>query len=369
MVHNERSRQVILHPRTALAAVICVALGIPGVASASQKTVFMGPPQKTAKALQKFGAEANDFFPTGVRIHAGDTVKFVPLGFHTIDFAAKGQKLVPIVAPTGKKVTGIADAANVPFWFNDKVDALSLNPALLTSNKFGKTVTFATGKRLESGIATQNKPKPMVVKFTKAGTFTFRCDVHPLMKGTVRVVAAGKSVPSAKADAKTLAKKEADALKSGKGLSATATPQPNTVQVGLETGKSHVTFFGFAPDKLTVPHGTVVTFKMGAKSELHTATTGPGNPDKEPKSYLGLIANSIDGPAADARIFYPSDPPGFVAGLTPSFHGNGFWSSGALDLDSATPQPTANVVRFDGPGTYEIYCMIHPFMHGTVTVT
>jgi plastocyanin len=369
MVHYERSRQVILHPRTALAAVVSVAL-IPSVAQASTKTVYMGAPPAAGKTLERsYNAEANDFFPTGVRIHVGDKVKFVPTSFHTIDFTAKGQKLIPVVAPTGKKVTGVLDAANAPFWFNDKVDALGLNGALLSVNLFGKSVTFAKGKRLESGLPVQNKPKPITVKFTKAGKFTFHCDVHPLMKGTVRVVAAGKPVPSAKADAKTLATKVAGALKSGKALSATATSEPNTVQVGLETGSSHVSFFGFAPANLTVAHGTTVTFKMGAKSELHTATTGPGDPEKDPKSYLGVIANSLQGPSPDARVFYPSDPPGAVAGLTPSFHGNGFWSSGAMDLDSASPQPALNAVRFDGPGTYQFYCMIHPFMHGTITVT
>jgi len=30
------------------------------------------------------------------------------------------------------------------------------------------------------------------------------------------------------------------------------------------------------------------------------------------------------------------------------------------------PLPT---VTFAAPGTYQFFCMIHPFMHGTVTVT
>jgi plastocyanin len=25
-------------------------------------------------------------------------------------------------------------------------------------------------------------------------------------------------------------------------------------------------------------------------------------------------------------------------------------------------------VTFAGPGVYQVYCMIHPFMHGTITV-
>jgi plastocyanin len=65
---------------------------------------------------------------------------------------------------------------------------------------------------------------------------------------------------------------------------------------------------------------------------------------------------------------YPSDPPGAVAGLTPQSHGNGYWSSGVLDTTSASPLPASSRVRFDAPGTYTFYCLIHPFMKGTVQV-
>ena len=71
----------------------------------------------------------------------------------------------------------------------------------------------------------------------------------------------------------------------------------------------------------------------------------------------------------DPRGTYPSDPPGTLAPLTPIFHGNGFWNSGALDEDPTTRTvPAANAVRFSAPGVYQVYCMIHPFMHATVTV-
>jgi plastocyanin len=49
-------------------------------------------------------------------------------------------------------------------------------------------------------------------------------------------------------------------------------------------------------------------------------------------------------------------------------HGNGFWNSGALDRVSATPLPQASQVTFGAPGTFTYYCLIHPFMKGTVVV-
>ena len=33
----------------------------------------------------------------------------------------------------------------------------------------------------------------MTVKFTKSGTFTYYCDIHPGMKGTVKVLAKSKA--------------------------------------------------------------------------------------------------------------------------------------------------------------------------------
>src|SRR5207248_10984474 len=132
-----------------------------------------------------------------------------------------------------------------------------------------------------------------------------------------------------------------------------------------------VEYFGFLPGNLAVQRGTTITFGMSKGSlEDHTATFGPGNPEADPASYLGQIAASFNGPGPfDPRAVYPSDPPGTPASFTASSHGNGFWGSGVLDTSSATPLPPSNTVRFDQDGTYNYYCMIHPFMHGTVTVS
>ena len=161
----------------------------------------------------------------------------------------------------------------------------------------------------------------------------------------------------------------AAALKVAAGLAAHVAPVANTVSVGAE-GAGGVTFLGFLPKNMTVAPGTTVRFAMPVGStEIHTATAGPGNPEKEPGSYLGLIAGSVNTPVFDPALMYPSDPPPAVAGLTTASHGNGFWSSGALARDPLTPQvPAESSVRFDQPGTYEFYRLIHPFMHGTVTV-
>jgi len=97
----------------------------------------------------------------------------------------------------------------------------------------------------------------------------------------------------------------------------------------------------------------------------HTASFGPGD-ITDPASYLGAIAKSFESPAIDPRGLYPSDVT--PVALSPTTHGNGFWSSGALDSASASPLPMTASVKFDTPGKYAYYCLIHPFMQGSVTV-
>jgi plastocyanin len=177
-----------------------------------------------------------------------------------------------------------------------------------------------------------------------------------------------KAVPSPVADAKAGAKQLKAALKVAVKL-ATNTAPAGTVRIG-EAGKGGVERFAFTPSELTVAPGTTVNFAMPTGSrEDHTATTGPGDPEKAPTSYLGKLAASFNSPVIDAIATYPSDPPAAgPAALTPQLHGNGFWSSGVLDTTPATPLPASGKVTFAAAGTYEFYCLIHPFMHATVTV-
>jgi plastocyanin len=347
-------------------AVALASLAAPGAASAATKTVDMGEPVSAIKTFeQKYGSDANAFFPSSVAVHVGDKVRFVPTGFHTVEFDGKGVKPTPLLSPNGQ-TTAEKDAAGADFWFNGQ-PVVSFTSSLLKP-LYGKAVLFDGTKTIQSGLPLANKPKPFSVTFKKAGTFTYLCTVHAGMKGTVKVLPKSKPVPTPKADAARVQTQLAAALKVAKGLAATK-PPANTVSVG-GAGKGGVESYGIFPANLTVPAGTTVTFTMPKGSnEVHTATTGPGNPEKEPKSYLGTLAASLQGPAFDSAAVYPSDKPGAPAALTPTLHGNGFWNTGVMDSSSATPQlPSSNQVTFAAPGTYQFYCMIHPFMHGTVTV-
>jgi len=342
-----------------------VVLAVPSAAQAATKTVFMGTPPASQKAFEKADSEVNAYFPNTISVRVGDSVAFAPVGFHTVDLPAKGGKPINPIAPTGKKATGIKDAAGVPFWFNDQ-PLVGFNPVLFRAN-FGKTVIHGA-KGANSGLPLARRPKPFKVRFSKAGLFRYYCSVHAGMKGSVRVVGKGRGVPSAKADAKRAAKQVTSALKVAKGLLAATKPPANTVSIGAD-GKGGVHLFAFVPGKLTVPVGTTVRFSMPDRStETHTATAGPGNPLTQPSSYLGRIVAGFQSPKGDPRADFPSEKPPAVGALTPTLHGNGFWNSGVLDSVPASPLPRSSMVKFAAAGSYDLFCVIHPFMKTTITV-
>lgn len=350
--------------RALLAGSVVALLAVPAAAQAATTQVWMGTPPSASKKTEKLLGDFNAFFPSAVNVKVGDRVRFVPVGFHDIDFPKAGGSAIALFGPTGNTISGAKDAANQDFWFNGQAE-LGFNPLLFNSLS-GKTVSYNGSKAVISGLPVQDKPKPVTVKFTKAGTFTYFCDVHPGMQGVIKV---GAKRTSPRAIGKAVNAQVKRDLAELTSLSKTTTAPANTIQIGA-SGKHGVESFRFFPAKTTVPAGTTVTFSMPVGStEAHTATTGPGDPAKEPDSYLGTLAASLEGPAPAQAVFYPSDTPPSPASLTSSLHGNGFWSSGVLNSVDGDPPPAANVVKFDQAGTYEFYCLIHPFMHTTVTVS
>jgi plastocyanin len=346
--------------RTVAAAAVITLLA-PAMAQAKTKEMFAGAPTAAAKKMGE-ATVANAFFPSKLTVAAGDSVRFVPAGFHNVHVPEKGEGLTPFLVPTGQKVAGSADAADAAFWFNGQ-DMMGPNPALFAAAGFGKKFTYTGAEDIQSGLPGEGA-KPMTVKFTKAGNYTVYCDIHAGMKASVKVVKKGAKVPTAKQDAAAVKKSADAAVKAAKGLETKAQPA-NTVALGV-TAKGGVEYLGMVPSSLTVKPGTTVKFAMGKGSfEPHTATFGPGD-ITDPNSYLGAIAKSFESPAIDPRGLYPSDVT--PVSLSPTTHGNGFWNSGALDALAASPLPGEASVKLDTPGTYKFYCVIHPFMQGSVTV-
>ncbi len=348
-----------------IAAVMVAILAVPASADATAKTVRMGLAPSAQKRFKALKSNVNAYFPASVSVRVGDSVRFVSDAVHTVELPGRGAEPLPVVVPTGEKANA-TDAAGARFWFRG-FDLLRTNPKL-RANAFGKILRYDGRKRLNSGFPPSGPPRAFTVRFAKAGRFTYFCNIHPGMKGAVRVLPRSRRVPSAAADRRAVKTQVEAALRTAKRLTRRPVVR-NVVRVG-RSGVGGVERFAFAPAALEVTRGTTVKFAVTKGSRLsHTATTGPGNPATQPFSYLGRLAESFALPQADPRAAYPSDPPtvGAVA-ITPRLHGNGFWNSGIMDGFASSPVADESSVRFTTAGRYEFYCLVHPFMRTTVTV-
>lgn len=360
--------------RLALACVVgaLAALALPALAAAKTKTVDMGIPPAFGERFERLGlpADVNAFFPRSVTINRGDTVRFRASGFHTFDLPPRGGDRLPLLSAAGE-VAGANDAAGVPFWFNGE-NQYGFNPRLGPPGNFGKLVRYNGSRRQISGLPLANRPKPVRVRFTRNGRFTYLCNLHPGMKGTVNVRPRGRSVPSRRADTRAVRAQVTRSLRTIRRL-PDATPPDGTVNAGV-AGRGGEELFAFVPNAVTVNVGDRLRFRVSPGSyDAHTATAGPGNPEDEPDSYLGQLAGTFQGPGPfDARSTYRSEAPQTTATLTPTLHGNGFWNSGLLDRAVGAPLgrpfPTNDSVVFGATGAYDFWCLIHPFMRATVTV-
>jgi plastocyanin len=348
------------------AAAVVALIAAPAAMAAKAKTVSAGPPPSTSRIASKYVPKSfvgtynpyfNAFFRRRTTVNVGGSVTFQIRGFHTIDLPGKAGTPLPLIVPKSSLVSGVNDAAGTPFWFNGKLPILGPNPALAGAS--GPRVYNGTN-RIDSG-ASGGTAKPLTVKFTKAGTYKYFCDVHPGMVGYVVVKPRRASVPTAKQDTAAVTQQVTADIKAAKRLAASK-PPANTVDLGV-SASGGVELFQMFPATLQVNAGTVVTFTMSPRSfEAHTATFGP-------TPYLTPLEESFrTGPTVLPIGTYPSDPVQPVT-LTPASHGNGFANTGLVDTDPATPTiPTSAKIDFSTPGTYHFVCLIHPQMRGTIVV-
>lgn len=325
----------------------------------------MGPPPSGERLLKSLRSEANAYFPNAITLRAGDAVRFLPNGFHTVDFPFRGGSPLPFTVPTGSSSAAV-DEAGRQFWFRG-FDSLVVNPRLRTTTAAG-IVNYDPARRRSSGLPTNDGYSPLTVRFTRPGSYKYFCNIHPGMSGVVRVLPRERRVPTSLDDRRTVTRQVRSAVASARRLLRRPVQRPGVVRIG-QSGRGGVERLVFSPAALTIAKGTIVTFAVTAGSpEAHTATTGPGDP-RDPASYLGGLVRSLEGPGINLVVAYPSEPTtvGTVT-LTPRLHGNGFWNSGVLDGLASTPTPAQARLRFGRPGRYRIYCLLHRGMHTTVIV-
>jgi plastocyanin len=223
-----------------------------------------------------------------------------------------------------------------------------------------------------SGIPAGNgNPPPFTLRFTKTGLFRYDCVVHPGMDASIKVVAKGKPIPSAKQDAQATARQLAAQAKLARRLMK-FTPPANTTTVVGGNDSGQMAILQFFPSTIHIPVGGTVNFQVTSKTEPHTMTFGPASyltqqsdnfviPLPNPQGPPTLVANPLN-------ILPSSQPP--LPAYDGTGHGNGFFSTGAFGGAASTLNggATGTSIKFTTAGMYNYICMIHPEMHGSVIV-
>jgi|tagenome__1003787_1003787.scaffolds.fasta_scaffold20937717_2 plastocyanin len=350
---------------TVLALAASAAVWTAPAAGAATKTVLAGgPPPKASQAGRlRFPAalDLNGFFRRRVTIHVGDSVRWVfsQRVVHTVTFLAPGTPVPTLEQQDpAHPYTGVKDAAGNDFWFNGQ-------PSLLIPPDHAAPVGGPTtdGRTYHNSGLSAPAFKPYKLRFTRAGTFHYVCLVHPGMTGTVRVLAPGHRVPSARANRRAAVREMRRAVREARKL-ARFHPRGNRVVAAHDRGV--VSWFRFFPATRRIKVGQSVRFSISSRSEIHTIAFGP-------ESYRdnlekNLIQGGPVGPVFNAQIFLPSDPPPLPP-YDGTNHGNGFLNTGILDTNPSTPVPRTSTVRFTKAGTYIFECTIHPGMEGTIKVS
>lgn len=286
------------------------------------------PNNRTVAVLQ--------FMPAKVTVAVGETVAWSWAGTtepHSVTFVNPGRTLPP------------------------PGDTSVFAPAPPTGPYDGSTF-------VNSGLQPLGPPpaKDFSMTFSKVGSYTYHCVIHPNMNGTVDVVAAGAHVDQvADVNARKSAE-QAQWLAEGEAAAQTLTAAPAssanpdgtttwTVQMGTST--PHTDVLAFAPTPAKVKAGDKVTFVNGS-SAPHTATFFNNTPP----------ILSPEDPATAKPAPGPSPQPLTATGL---------YNTGRLPPDAppgAGPPLAARSFTFTvaRAGTYAYVCILHApsAMGGTI---
>jgi plastocyanin len=358
--------------RLSLAAAV-LALALPAGAQAATYTVAVGTPP-TAHLPGSFAAglfDADGFYPGGVQIHRGDSVKFVG-GFHTATILGSASAAaLSIIQPDPTHFYAPEnDLLAVPFFFSGKAKAIY---NLATFGPIGGHVVTSKTATYSSGVL--GSPSGYTLKFNRVGTYRVICLIHPFMSTRVIVRRRGIAIPTKRAQSRRAAAQLAVDVSNAKKADlrlARIAQDPAAPLVRLGGGASRrYSLFAFYPSALSVKAGTTVTFRNDSPNEPHSVGLGDIN------LHIAFLATHDllpTGPASPNQLsptfVYGTDAPagGVYTYSGNTMHGNGFFSTPLTFQAPGTPFHRDAKIKFTVPGTYTYICQLHPFMVGTVNV-
>lgn len=244
----------------------------------------------------------------------------------------------------------------------------AFTPASVTVN-VGSTVTWANNDTVTHTITADDgsfasglvkKATGWSKTFTAAGTFTYFCEIHPDMTGTVIVKAADGTAPAPVTTVPTATTTPAAAATGSTGSGAVS-----AASAGAASGSITITDAGFTPASFHVALGGTVTWANNGKA-MHTVTATDGSFDSDmikagsTWSHTFTTAgsftyNCILHPAMKGTIVVGSGGSGGGSGSASSASGAGQTSaaSGQIETTSASSatagstQPTIKDVNID----------------------
>ncbi|MCW2978258.1 MAG: hypothetical protein JWM06_3539 [Actinomycetia bacterium] len=351
------------------------------------------------------------YFPSTVRVHAGDTVIFnelgdgephtVTLGTLTDKVVAAFDKLTPKQQQQAPPASFVRLDATVPSLLprgpGDAIQSVA-NPCFIdqgTPSTKGPCVKVAqpdfTGQQAyyNSGwLVSKDKFTVHLSSATAPGTYRYMCALHREgMTGKIVVAPSGTDVPSPSTQfavgQHTLAASEAKlapavrAERQGKPpIASLKVPGQNVVLAGSGSpAVNEASIDEFGPKLIKLPVGGSVTwYLLGG----HTITFNANKTENDirstaPDGSVHLNAKAI------SRANSPGEPPGtssngqstgpitFKVVTATRWNGRGFHNSG-LFLNSGPPRIEGYKITFTRAGTYKYICTVHDNMKGTVVV-
>ena len=186
------------------------------------------------------------------------------------------------------------------------------SPTPLTVN-VGSTVTWvnndtvthtatADDQSFASGLV--KKATSWAHTFAAPGTFTYFCEIHPEMTGTVIAKALDGTVPAA---APAAAAPSAAATSAAAAAATNSTGSASTASAGAASGTIAINDVGFAPASFRVAVGGTVTFNNTGKA-MHTVTAANGSFDSDMIRSGGTWAHTFTTPGSFAYncILHPT---------------------------------------------------------------
>lgn len=315
---------------------------------------------------------ADQFFPSELAVHPGDTIKFdevwsgephtVTLGT-LVDQGPTSTALPSFFPKTGGSVDPIPAAAQPCFLDTGTPPAKAACPAAPQPSFSGGQAFYNSGWLTPTATFTVNL-SPTI----GPGVYTFRCLVHSDMTGKIHVVPPTQAIPTPASvtDAGTAQVNAAAAALTPAAQNAALVTATNVagITAGDSVTSTMVATFG---SEIDVSVGQTVNFNVYGTHiiAINPPDNAVGLLTKGPDGVVHLNTNAIRSAGGESPPVGTQTRPRSVFGG--SFPGSGFHSSGLLM--SVPPGLLTYTLQFTAPGTFPLRCLVHPDMNTTVKVS